>query len=45
MHQRESPRKVFLHFPKVEQDPASMDHAVLQGKLFGIPLTVNVSQQ
>jgi hypothetical protein len=26
---------VFLHFPKVEQHPKCMDHAILLGKPFG----------
>jgi hypothetical protein len=29
---------VFLHFPKVEKHPKCMDHAILLGKRFGIPI-------
>jgi hypothetical protein len=30
--------RVFSRFPKVSQHPSCMDHAILHGKLFGIPL-------
>ncbi len=33
--------RVFLRFPKFSQHPACMDHAILHGKPFGIPLSVN----
>jgi hypothetical protein len=31
----EAQASVFLRFPKVEQHPKCMDHAILLGKLFG----------
>jgi hypothetical protein len=30
--------RVFLRFPKVSRHPSCMDHAILRGKPFGIPL-------
>jgi hypothetical protein len=30
--------RVFLRFPKVSRHPSCMDHAILHGKPFGIPL-------
>ena len=30
--------RVFLRFPKVSRQPSCMDHAILHGKSFGIPL-------
>jgi hypothetical protein len=33
-----SAARVFLRFPKVSRHPSCMDHAILHGKPFGIPL-------
>ena len=35
-------RKAFLHFPKIEQHPKCMDHAILHGKPFSNPLLLHV---
>jgi hypothetical protein len=34
--------RVFLRFPKVSRHPSCMDHAILHGKPFGIPLIQSV---
>ena len=33
----------FIRFPKVSKHPACMDHAIMHGKPFGIPLTLATS--